>query len=1018
MTRFSLDRPRLTLFVMIALIVMGAALYADFPKREEPEITIRTAVVTVQYLGLSPPRLERLIVEPVERKIRQIPQVEDIDTLMVAGRATIKVTVLDRVTKLEGVWQELRDKMEEVARELPAETSGPFVNTDFGDVTIASIAMTAEGFSFAEMEGTAEELQRQLYALDGVGKVRLYGNQEERIWLEFDAKRLASIGVQLPVLIEDLRNQNIILPAGQLNADGTAFLLEASGDFESIEQVEGLLSQASGGDSYIRLADIVTVRSGFIDPPETLVFANGRSAIVIGVEMQSGFDILSVGDAIAELMNQFEREQPIGYAFSLATFQPNEVKRSVTNALTNVVETFVVVLLVVMAFLGIRTGLVIASIVPFAILFALVGMNTLNLALEQVSIAAVIISLGLLVDNGVVVVEDVLSRVSEGNAGSDAALAAGKQFAQPLAVSSGTTIFAFLPFFLLEGPEGEYAFSLGAVVALTLVGSWFSAMYLLPLIAARFVSPGKRLEDSNSHEDLVKWTSAYRKLLMRILPGSKWVICIVLTLVTLGAVLFSFIPAQLFPSSDRGEVLVYMDLPKAAHISETERIALAVGDWFGDEQENPEVINQVTYIGGGGPRFYLALDPAEASPASAFLLVNTADREAAIRVVERARSHLFTHFPEGRFRIKRLAMGAKESGTVEVEIAGLDLERLYTLGREVEGFFRNTPLLVENQHDWGEKTVKVFIDVDQNKARRLGVTSQSLARVLGAYFDGYDVSNFRAGDEMVPIVLRATQEDRDSIADLASISVLTNDGRIAPLNQVADMRPQLEFSQTRRKNQRRIITVTAKSDAYSAAELLDQVSDELNTLDLAGGYEVTIGGELADSSEIYGRLAWGLPAAFTLMLLLIIYQFDSFRRALIVFMTVPLILIGAPIGLLLSGQPLSFMGILGLISLAGIIINNGIVLINQIDIERGKGDLVDSIANAAQKRIRPILLTSITTVLGLFPLYLFGGPLWEPLAVVIIGGLSIASILTLILIPAAYFLLQPPLRGSDESISG
>ena len=1003
LTRIGLEKPRLTLFVMLGLIVMGLSLYPQFPKSEEPEITIRTAVVTAEFPGLSPVRLEQLIAEPIERKIRQLAEVDEIETLIITGKATFNVTLHDRYTELDGIWQELRDKMEEVAHELPAGTVGPFVNTDFGDVIMASIALSAEGFTYAEMESTAKELQRHLYSVGGVGKVQFYGVQKERIWLEFDAKRLAAVGVQLPTLVDELRAQNIILPAGQLNAAGTSFLLEASGEFKSVVDIEALLTKVSGLDRFVRLADIVSVRRGYADPPQIQAFYNGRPVIVVAVEMQTGFDILDVGDAVKRRVQEFERGLPIGYALDLVTFQPKEVARSINSALLNVAETVLVVLFVVMVFLGLRTGFVIATIVPFAVLFALIGMRLLGIALEQVSIAAVIISLGLLVDNGVVVVEDMLRQLQNGTPPQEAALRTGRQLSVPLMIASATTVFAFIPFFLLEGPEGEYAFSLGTVVTLTLIGSWISAIYILPMVASKWI----RVKTTSAKSNVSIWTTRYRRSLEMLLPRSGWVLRVVYVAVVAGIMAMAAVPKQLFPSSDRGEVLIYMDMPKGTDISRTIQMAKRVTDWIDLEQVNPEVENQLLYVGDGGPRFYLSLDPADRSPTSAFLLVNTRNRVDADALLKRARRHFYTHFPEARFRIKRLAMGAKESGVIDVEITGPDLDRLLQLGGAVEELFYGAPALVENQHDWGDKIVKVVIDVDQNRARRLGVSSDSLSRVLGAYFDGYQISEFRETDESIPIVLRAMEKDRNSLEDIANISVLGSSGQVVPLDQVAESHPELEFSQIRRKDQQRTITVTAKSDVLTSGELFERVEDKLSKLDLTGGYQLSIGGEIKDSREIYQKLAAGLPAAFLLMLLVIIYQFNSFRRALIVFMTVPLVLIGAPLGLLASGQPLSFMAILGLISLAGVIINNGIVLIDQIDIERETENLSTAILNAAEQRIRPILLTSITTVLGLVPLFLFGGPLWQPLAAVIIGGLCVASILTLIFVPTAYCLLQP-----------
>lgn len=1002
LTSLGLTKARFSILLMFSLVVSGLLAYQDFPKREDPEITIRSADVTVRFPGLAPEKMERLITEQVERKIRSIKEVKDIETLLVTGRMKTSITLKDSIDDLTPVWQDLRDKMEEVSRELPEGSEGPFVDTDVGDVTIASIAMTAEGFSYREMENAAKELQRQLYLLDGVGKVELFGVQEERIWLEVDAERAASVGKHLQHLIDDLQAQNVILPAGDLNAEGTSMLLEASGDFKSVADIKRMLTQIEGTDEFARLVDLVSVERGLVSPPERPAYYNGKPALVVGVQMQSGFDIQDVGVALREAVAAYEQSLPIGFALEFATFQPGAVSKAVSNALSNVGQTFLVVVLVVLAFLGWRSGFVISSIVPFAVMFALLGMGVLDIALEQVSIAAVIISLGLLVDNGVVMVEDILRQVDDGTSRHDAALNSGKQFAMPLLVSSLTTIFAFTPFFILDGNEGEYAFSLGAVVALTLTGSWLSSMYFMPLIASKFLRK-RATAAAIAEKETPKFVDQYQKILKPAL-GWSWVVVVACySLVVVAVLMFSKVPSEQFPESERTEVLIYMDMPKSTHIEQTVASALTVGKWINDTAANPDVDNQILYVGFGGPRFYLALTPADRSASSAFFLVNATTPEAATQFTKRAKRYLVESHPEARFKVKRLAMGASESGLVKIEITGPELDRLLSLGRQTEVFFRGTPGLIQNENNWGEKIVKFTIDVDQDKARRLGITSENMSQLLSSYFNGYKISDYREDDQSIPIMLRASKKDRDSIEDLLNIT-LSSTGQDVSLEQTSDLVPALEYSQIRRKNQVRTIIVTAKSESLTAGELYDSVADDLASLDLSGGYRIDVGGELEDAAEINGKIAAGLPYALMLMLLAVVFQFNSLRRGAIVFMTVPLVLIGVPFGLLITGLPMSFFGTLGIISLAGIVINNSIVLIDQIDIEAKTQDVEMAIKAAAGKRLRPILLTSITTVLGLVPLYLFGGVLWAPLAIVMIFGLAIASVLTLLFVPALYLL--------------
>ena len=1006
LTRFGLERSRFTLLAMFFLIATGIALYNGFPKREDPEISIRQSVVTASFNGMTPERMENLIASPLERKIREIPEVDEIKSLVTTGNVVIDVILKDDVTELDGIWQELRDKMEEVSGKLPKGTRGPNVNTNFGDVSIASIALTGDGFTLREMELAAKELQRKLYTVKGIAKVDLFGVQPERIWLEADPSRMNSSGVQLQSLIRDLRSQNAILPAGTVNAGGISLLLEASGEFKSVDDISMMLTQISEEEGLARLKDYLDVKRSSVSPKQKPVYFNGQPAIVISAQMQSGFDIEALGAAIRNEVDTFEAGLPIGCQLNMAAFQPDKVTLAVDNAVSNVFQTFIVVMIVIMLFLGLRSGLIVASIVPFAVMFTLIGMSIVGIDLEQVSIAALIISLGLLVDNGVVVVEDMVRRIKSGVSPHDAALAAGRQFATPLLISSMTTIFAFTPFFLLQGGEGEYAFSLGAVVAITLIGSWISAMYLLPYIGKYFLANKKTTtpaaDDAAESESRIGKT--YDKALRWALAKPLLTMCLCYVFVAVAILFMGKVPNQMFPDSDRDQVLIYMDMPKGTDISATETTAMSVSRWLMNPEQNPDIKNHVVYVGSGGPRFYLSLSPADTAPESAFFLINFKDFEAALAFAGQTPSYLLENFPEARFKIKRLAMGTGESGRVEVKLAGPNLDRLMSLARQVEDMFYDVPGVVQNENDWGNKIGKIVIDIDQDKARRAGVTSESLSQALSGYFDGYEVSQYREGDQSIPIVVRARENDRNSLEDIVTM-VIGNDNVTMSLEQFSTLRAELEYSQIRRLDQVRTITVTGKSSHLTAGEFLEQVQPQLDKLDLSGGHTLELGGELSDSSEINGKLASGLPVAGFLMLAAIIFQFNSFRRTTIVFLTIPLIIVGVPFGLLGLNQPMSFFGTLGLISLAGIVINNAIVLIDQIDIESQTQPLRQAIESAAVMRLNPILLTSATTVVGLVPLYLFGGDMWSPLAVVMMSGLAAASVLTLLMVPCAYLWL-------------
>lgn len=1003
LTRFGLRKTRFTALMMAAILAMGVLSYIGIPKRENPEITIRTAVVAAEFDGMSPRRMEELIAIPMERKIREIGEVEDIETIITTGQVLIYVDLYETLygADIEAAWEDLRNKMRDVRTELPDGTSEPQVNTEYGDVAIATVAITGDGFSLAELEDVAEDLRTALFRVDGITKVRFYGIQEERIWLEVDIRKLAAVGVQLQQLLDDLQAQNVILPAGEIDADGTQIVLEANGDLRSIEEIGGVLTKVSGLAGFVRLADLVEVRRGYVDPKEKPVFFDGEPAIVAAVEMSPETDIQDLGARLLPALTAFENRQPIGIALNISTFQEIVVTNSVGSALENVGQTFLVVFLVMLLFLGFRAALVIACIVPFTICFALAAMGFIGVDIEQVSIAAVIISLGLLVDNGLVVVEDIGNRIDAGMDPEEAAKSAGAQFVVPLGVASITTISAFLPMLLMDGVEGEFAFSLGAVVSSMLLGSWLTALYILPFLCTKLLRPNPRPDKEGG-----RLRRAYGYLLRRLLPFGLPLTVLALGAVVLSASQFALLKSEMFPFSERSDFLVYMDLPRDAAISETEQMALRVQEWLSNAEINPDVVNSTVFVGDGGPRFNLGLDPSDPDPTSAFFHVNMTSLEAAERITARARRVFVEQFPEARFRVTRLPQGGSESGIVDVEIFGPDAEVLMAASAQVEAAFDELPQVVKNESDWGNRVIKVVVDIAQDKAREFGVTSRDISDVMDAYFSGTQYSTFREGDEQIPIVLRATARGRDSLEDLANLTVSAG-GQLIAVDQVANFRPTLEYSELRRENQVRRIVISGKSAALSAQETLERIQPTLGTLDLGPEYETTIGGELEDSADVNAQMGGNLPLALGVMLAALVFQFNSLRRAAATFLTIPLIVIGAPFAMIAAGQPMSFFAMLGLMSLMGIIINNAIVLINQIDIERERAGLDEAIILAAKARAKPIMLTSLTTIFGLLPMALSGGALFEPMATIMIGGLAIASPLTLLIVPPlCYFLLR------------
>ena len=507
-----------------------------------------------------------------------------------------------------------------------------------------------------------------------------------------------------------------------------------------------------------------------------------------------------------------------------ATYQAEQVRTAVNSALSNVAQTFVVVGALVIVFLGLRAGLVAAMIVPFAVMFSVIGMRVLGIAIEQVSIAAIIIALGLLVDNGVVMVEDIMSRVDNGVPAKDAALAAGEQYAFPLLVSSVTTVAAFLPLFLLSGASGEYAFSLAAVVALTLTGSWIAALYILPALTVWFLGRSRRPQQATGSSTPAQ--ALYASILGVTIRFAVVVACACFALVALAVTQFNWLPKQMFPLSERNQFLIYMNMPDGTDISQTEARALEISKWLADPKQNPEIASHILYVGDGGPRFYLTLTPVPPDPASAFFLVNTKDYQGAIRAADRAWKYLYENHPEARFKIKRLAMGSVEAGIVDVEISGPDADRLLALGAQVRSLFQAAPGIRDNDDDWGNKVLKVVVDINQDRVRQLGITSEEITQMLKTYFSGSAVSIYREGDNTIPIALRAGAATYQSLEGLTSATFAKN-GTLISLAQIATLRTGFDFSRIRRKNQERTIIVSGRSASLTAGDLLNFIQPGL-----------------------------------------------------------------------------------------------------------------------------------------------------------------------------------------------
>ena len=1019
-TEFAIEVNRITVMVLIAIPLIGFLIFLDYPRQEDPSIQIREAIVITSFPGMDVHEVEDLITFKVEEKVREIGEVDDIWSHSKTGISIVHLELDDWVqgADIELIWKDLRNKIDDLRPELPAGTIGPLVNDDFGLTAVATIALWSDGFSLEEMRKVARDARRRLDALEGVEKVETFGVQQERVFLEVSNTRMARLGIRPGVIVETLRDQNILLPGGVIDAYGQNIVIEPTGAFNDVDEIASVLIPLPDSDQTIPLKDIVRINRDYVDPADKPVFFNNRPAIVLSVAILDGVNSVEFGERLTRRLEEIKQTLPFGHFLEYATFQPVLVERAVNGALVNLAQTLAIVLIVVVLFLGVRTGLIVGSFVPLTMLLGLIGMSVLDVELQRMSIATMIIALGMMVDSAIVVAESIRNRIEQGEDRKEAAIEAGRSLGLPLLTSTLTTILAFMPIALAIGQVGEYTLSIGQVVILILMGSWFMSMYMTPTMCYWFLKVPTKTVEAAGKADL--YDSAfyryYRGFLETLLRRRTLCIAAVIAVAVSVVYLSRFVVQEFFPANDRNQFLVYIDLKAGAHIDETTRVVRALSDWLGDEAINPEVTNTIAYAGSGGPRFFLSLSPINPDPHVAFVLVETESDTQVPAMLERTRRHIEASYPEARGEVKAMWLGPSESGLVEIRISGTNEDILMAKAEHLLAAFRAIPGTIHIKQDWQNQVLKVEVLVDQNRARRAGVTSGDIASTLNAFVSGGAITDFREGDAVIPVVLRGVEGERDQLSSLSAINVYSSaNGTNVPLTQIADIKSVWEPYFINRRNLERTITVSANHLHLKAGQLVDQVMPAIESLDLPPGYRWEMGGELENAEEAQGHLFASFPLAGFLIVVLLVWQFNSVRRAGIILLTIPMAFLGSVLGLVVTGAPFGFMTLLGLLSLAGIIINNGIVLIDSIEAERqGGAEPYTAIVSAAVSRFRPILMTTITTIFGLMPLIVWQDPLFYSMAIVISFGLAVGTVLTLGVVPVIYslfFRVPIPAKG-------
>ena len=1002
---FNYKKP--VLLVVALLMLNGIFAYFTLPAQEDPTITIREAIVSTQFPGMAPDRVEQLITRKLEEEIRKIPEVKEIKSSSSTGLSTIHVKIYDRYFNLDNIWQDLRNKVNNAQGKLPHGTLPSYVNDEFGDVSVITLALTADGFDMAEIYDIAQHIRDTLYGVEGTKKIEILGAKAERIYLEASNAKLAQLGISPLALISELQKQNIVQSGGRVDTGSRSFIIEPTGNFNSIPDIENTYITIPGTEDFIALKDIVTIKKGFIDPPDKLAYFNGKPAIFFANAMLPEYNILEFAPRFKAKIAEIEHTLPIGYQLDIATYQADQVEKTVKGVSINVLQTLAIVLVVVILFLGLRTGLIVGAIVPLVMLVTLAIMQYSGIKLERMSLATLIISLGLLVDNGIVIAEDFKRRLEQGIDRYNAMVQGCKELAVPLLSSSATTILFFLPLMLAEHVAGEYTRSISLVILITLLSSWVLALTVTPILSYYFIKvPKTTSSDSNEFGKLTSYYAKYEQFLHWVLKHKALFMAAMFVLFIGAGASMKFVAKQFFPNSDRTQVLVNIDLPRGTSSRETNRQMQEIFTWFNNKEQFDYIESFSGYVGFSGPRFVLSLNPEDPAENKGFIVLNvTPETDIASRVLE-LDTQIEARFPNVSARVRKMFLGPSDSSILKVQVKGPDKEVIYQKAQEVMAVLNAAPNSLNVRTDWENLITKISVKVDQHRAKRAGLTSSEIAQALESYFSGGVITNFRDQDEIIPIVLRAGENERNSLDRLRTLNIYSEkSGRAVPLFQVADFEPINQFSIIHHEDMFRTISIEARNTKLSAEDFKALVDEQIQLLkhDLPVNHTIEYDGVIKESKAGQKALSANMPMVLGFIIILLVAQFNSFRKAMVISLTIPLSFIGAVIGLLLMQAPFGFMVTLGLYSLAGIIINNAIVLIDRIAIEHAQGKSeYQAIIDACLTRLRPIAMTTITTMMGLLPLIIGKDPLFYGMACVIAFGLGVGTVLTLGVVPALY----------------
>jgi len=1032
LSKWALDHPALTRYLMVVLLLMGVLAYFQLGQDEDPPFTFRAMVVRTYWPGATAQQVAEQVTDKLERTLQEVQYADKIRSYSKPGESQIIFQIKDssKPSEVAGVWYAVRKKIGDMRYTLPQGVQGPFFNDDFGDVYGVIYALEAEGFSMAESKVFADDVRQQLLRVPDVAKVELFGDQDEKLYIEVSQKRLAELGLDMNQVLAQLGQQNAVESAGVVQTPTDQLQVRVQGQFHAIEDLRAMPIRAASGRQ-LRLADIAEVRRGYVDPPTVKVRHDGQQVIAIGISMAKGGDIIALGKALHAAVARIDTQLPAGVRLVNVEDQPKSVASSVNEFVGALVEAVVIVLIVSFISLGLhqrsgeqrwwrrwyvdpRPGLVVGITIPLVLAVTFLAMHYWDIGLHKISLGSLIIALGLLVDDAIIAVEMMVRKLEEGYDKVRAATFAYEITAMPMLTGTLITATGFLPIGLAKSMTGEYTFAIFAVTVIALVISWVVSVYFVPYLGTLLLKTPAHVQPRAAAGELSLdphevFDSAFYNSFRRAVHWCvehRWItIGATLAIFALGIVGMGRVQQQFFPDSSRPEIMVDVWFPEGTSLAGNEAVTKRVEARLRSE---PGVASVSTWVGSGVPRFYLPLDQVFPQTNVSQFIVVARDLKVREKLRVAFPALLATEFPEVRGRVKLLPNGPPVPYPVQFRVIGPDPAQLRVRADEVKAALRASPQMRGVNDNWNESVKVMRLDVDQAKARALGVTSQSIAQASRVMQSGMPVGQYREGDKLIDIVLRQPADERSAITDIANAYLPTASGQSIALTQIAKPRFTWEPGVMWRENRDYAITVQGDvMEGLQGATVTNALLPGLRKIEsgwhAAGqnAYRIEVAGAVEESAKGSDSIAAGLPVMLFITFTLLMLQLHSFSRAMLVFLTGPLGIAGVAGALLVLGRPFGFVALLGVIALMGMIQRNSVILIDQIEQDRARGvPAWDAIVESAVRRLRPIVLTAAAAVLAMIPLS--RSVFWGPMAVAIMGGLIVATVLTLLALPAMY----------------